>query len=63
MSTERNAIPEVPNNPEVGVTSFHGGARGQCIQLTQGVESIQLTKEQARHAIVALQNWLWDKCE
>jgi len=60
------AVLESPHNPHIEMTSFNGGVRGTCMQMTQDsrgnppifIHDIQMTREQVQESIVVMQKWL-----
>jgi hypothetical protein len=69
MSTERNVI-RTPESNDISTTSFSGGTRGRCIQLTQAKTGhadnehlygyVQLDRNQAIAMIAELSEWLME---
>jgi hypothetical protein len=59
MSTEHMPLISDTNN-DINVTSFNGGPRGRCVQLTGPSGNVQLTKEQVAQLMGMMDHWTVD---
>jgi len=60
MSTELEPVAGDSSETEVSVTSFNGGRRGLCLQLTQGEQFVHLTRDQVASMVERMTEWLDD---